>query len=137
MRDGPRAGRLHEITRKGNNQMAKRKRAKRAKKEKGQEWKHEHVSGKAHPDNNPPLQIVAQASDEAAAKETQALDAVRQKEAAPDWSALPGGTPADPSRPAAENPKPKRAATTAKSSPATDTTLGAASSDKGAAAEKK
>jgi hypothetical protein len=122
--------------------MAKRKRAKRAKKEKGQEWKHEHVSGSKHPDHNPPLQIVAEASDEAAEKETQALDAIRQKEAAPDWAALPGGTPADPSRPAAENPKPKATKTTAaKTSPATDTAsntaTGTTSSTKSAAADKK
>jgi hypothetical protein len=118
--------------------MAKKKRATRAKKEKGQEWKHDHVSGKAHPDNNPPLQIVAQASDEAAEKETQALDAVRQKEAAPDWAALPGGKPADPTKPAADNPKPKATKTAAaKTSPATDRELGAASSDKGTTTEKK
>lgn len=112
--------------------MPKKKAAKKSKKSKGEEWKHDHVSGSAHPDNNPPLQRVAEASDEAALKETQALDAMRQKEVRPDWAELPGGKPADPSKPAAEQ-KPKRTRATPKkaSSPATDM-VGSSHADKSA-----
>lgn len=101
--------------------MAKKKTAKKAK---GDEWKHEHVSGKAHPDNKPPLQIVAQASDEAAEKEAQSLDAVRQKETVPDWAQMPGGKPPPAGTPAAEVKAPKKAAAKGKQSPATDLVLG-------------
>jgi hypothetical protein len=102
--------------------MAKKKAAKN----KAEPWRHKVVHGKAHPDNNPPLQIVAKASDEAVQREEQSADAVRQKEIKPDWAAMPGGQPADPGKPAADQkPKVKKAATTkattTTSSPAADT----------------
>jgi hypothetical protein len=53
-------------------------------------WRFKLVSGKAHPDHKPPTQIVAEASDEAAANEEKVMDSDHEKAAAiPEWTELP------------------------------------------------
>ena len=69
----------------------RREERKAAKAEKGKEpWRFKLVSGKAHPDNKPPVTIIAEASDEAKKKYEDSINAEREKQFAPgaDWREL-------------------------------------------------
>jgi len=71
--------------------------AKKKDADKGKEkWRHKVTSGSAHPDNKPPVTIVAKASDEAAKKYEDSINAEREKTMPTvDWRDLEGGVPAD------------------------------------------
>jgi hypothetical protein len=51
-----------------------------ADKEKKEPWRHKVVSGSEHPSHNPPLTVVAEASEEAAKREEDSVNAIREKE---------------------------------------------------------
>lgn len=64
---------------------------KAAKAEKGKEpWRFKLISGSEHPDNKPPVTIIAEASDEAKEKYEASINAEREKQFAPgaDWREL-------------------------------------------------
>lgn len=80
--------------------------AKKREANKGKEsWRHKATTGKAHPDNKPPLQIVAEPSPENKKKYEDSINAEREKEFASgtDWRDLEGGVPQDES----DAPKPE------------------------------
>jgi hypothetical protein len=74
--------------------------AKKKESQKGKEpWRHKATTGKAHPDNKPPMQIVAEPSPENKKKFEDSINAEREKtHAIADWRDLEGGVPADESK---------------------------------------